>query len=475
MKTIIFKNLLVTILIFLSLFFFGFKIWLTRYFGKVDFDLLLININFGLNGLLDTDEILIQKFFLICVLIPFFLTTISYFLLIRNRKSKLITIISPLVLILSIVYFLTEINFTKSTYYGEQSSFIEDNYIIPELKELNFKNKKSLILIYLESFEKDYLLNKNLDDSIISEINFDKNLSIDTPNFYETKFNDYTIGAIVSSHCGIPQKPVGIFNVRTNIKKDKDKKNYKEIFGMKKFLPNAICLGDILKHHGYKNIFINSGDLNFQEMNKFFLQHGYDTLIGKSFFAEKKIPKKSWSKNVNDSTLLNEAKKIIEKHINNDELFNITILTTDTHYPGFVDPNCQYKDIDDKQIYLSIYCTAKSVSDFIEQTFIKYPKKISIVVIGDHLNPKNQLNNNLDRFIFGKIFSDDTDKIERNRMTHYDLFPTILQLINLNYGNSLGLGKSFLDEKENSKYNMFFNTLKKDIGKKSEFYNEFWK
>ena len=117
MKTIIFKNLLVTILIFLSLFFFGFKIWLTRYFGKVDFDLLLININFGLNGLLDTDEILIQKFFLICVLIPFFLTTISYFLLIRNRKSKLITIISPLVLILSIVYFLTEINFTKSTYY----------------------------------------------------------------------------------------------------------------------------------------------------------------------------------------------------------------------------------------------------------------------------------------------------------------------------------------------------------------------
>ena len=85
------------------------------------------------------------------------------------------------------------------------------------------------------------------------------------------------------------------------------------------------------------------------------------------------------------------------------------------------------------------------------------------------------MNNNLDRFIFGKIFSDDTDNIERNRMTHYDLFPTILQLINLNYGNSLGLGKSFLDEKENSKYNMFFNTLKKDIGKKSEFYNEFWK
>ena len=124
---------------------------------------------------------------------------------------------------------------------------------------------------------------------------------IDLPNFHETKFNDYTIGAIVSSQCGIPQKPVGIFNTR------KTQDNLKEIFGVKKFLPNAICLGDILKHHQYKNIFLNSGDIKFQQMDKFFTEHGYDELLEKEFFSNKKFPKNSWSGNVNDSILFDKA------------------------------------------------------------------------------------------------------------------------------------------------------------------------
>jgi len=469
MKNNIIKNTIITALILLSLFFLGFKIWLSRYFGEVDLDLLLININFGLNGLLDADEELIQKFFLFTILIPIFLTIFIYFLFIKRNffNNKIIFYLS--LFTLSFLYFLSEINIFKSSFNTQESLFIEENYIDPKLKKTNFENKKNLIIIYLESFEYDYLTNDVLNKDIINKINFNRDFMIDLPNFHETKFNDYTIGAIVSSQCGIPQKPIGIFNTR------KTQNNFKESFGMKKFLPNAICLGDILKHHQYKNIFLNSGDIKFQQMDKFFKEHGYDELLEKKFFSEKKFSKNSWSGNVNDSILFDKAIDLVNNHIDRKEFFNITILTTDTHYPGFIDPQCPFKDLKDETINISIYCTLNTLSNFIEKTYLKYPEKISIIMIGDHLNPKNQMNNNSDRFIFGKILSKGNYNIKRDKMTHYDLYPSFLQLINIDYGDSLGLGKSLFSEIDNVEYDQFFKTLNINIINKSKFYDKFWK
>ena len=80
------------------------------------------------------------------------------------------------------------------------------------------------------------------------------------PFFLETKFNNFTIGSIVSTQCGIPQKPIGIFDTRLIYKKDK-LKHQRNVFGMKSFLPNATCLGDILK--------INNESLNIMDVITF--------------------------------------------------------------------------------------------------------------------------------------------------------------------------------------------------------------
>ena len=90
------------------------------------------------------------------------------------------------------------------------------------------------------------------------------------PFFLETKFNNFTIGSIVSTQCGIPQKPIGIFDTRLIYKKDK-LKHQRNVFGMKSFLPNATCLGDILKINNYSNTLIYSGDISFHAMDIFFL------------------------------------------------------------------------------------------------------------------------------------------------------------------------------------------------------------
>ena len=162
MKNYLIKNILANALILLSLFFLAFKIWLSRYFGEVDLDLLLININFGFNGLLDTDEYLIQRFFQIVILLPIIITIIIYFLFIRGKNSKNKIIIFASLFSLSFLYFISGINLFKSSFITDHSLFIEKNYIQPKISNSDFKNKKNLILVYLESFEKDYLTNKNL-------------------------------------------------------------------------------------------------------------------------------------------------------------------------------------------------------------------------------------------------------------------------------------------------------------------------
>ena len=43
--------------------------------------------------------------------------------------------------------------------------------------------------------------------------------------------------------------------------------------GLKTFLPNAKCLGDVLKENDYKNIFINGVSLNFVGTGLFFKNH----------------------------------------------------------------------------------------------------------------------------------------------------------------------------------------------------------
>ena len=77
-------------------------------------------------------------------------------------------------------------------------------------------------------------------------------------------YTNWTIAGIVSSQCGLPLKPISILNTQ------KKGKHQKHIFGLKAFLPNAKCLGDILKENDYKSIFINAVSLDFVGMGLFF-------------------------------------------------------------------------------------------------------------------------------------------------------------------------------------------------------------
>ena len=488
-------NIIAYFLILFSLFFFSLQIWLDRFFGVVDFEQFIIFLSFGITGLLDSDNYIIAKFIQICILLPLACTLILFLIsksvhLFTNTTliNKILLIIknkniyiSFVLFIFSVLFFLKSISFEDFLLRDNRNDFIKDNYVEPNLNDFtDKKTKKNLVLIYVESLE-DLLLDKNISSkSTIGNFSFSEFDAKRIKKFKPTKYTNWTIGSIVATHCGIPQKPIGIIDTQ-KMKLNRNKPN-KFGFAMKNFLPNAYCLGDLLKASQYKNIFINAVDLNFSATGLFFVQHGYDEVIGKKYFEKSHYDYDSytWGGGPNDSVLMDLAKeKIAELNKNNDK-FNITILTTDTHDPGFVDNKCDTKtNTNLSRLTKAMICTSETLYKFIKYIQDNYSDNTTIVILGDHIYPGelnvNNLNNTAERTLYNRIISKDFS-INRDLINHYDLFPTILNLLDFSFKNNrLGLGYSVIKDTDISNYNSYFKNLEENIQNKSDRYVEFWK
>ena len=66
--------------------------------------------------------------------------------------------------------------------------------------------------------------------------------------------------------------------------------------------------------------------------------------------------------------------------------------------------------------------------------------------------------------------------ISRDKLNFYDLFPTILNLLDFSFKNNrLGLGYSAIKDTDIDNYKSYFKNLEKNIENKSDRYVEFWK
>jgi phosphoglycerol transferase len=476
------KTIISYLLIFLSFVLFYFTEWLQRYFGKVNFEQILIFIDFGTSGLLNSEEYVIKKFIQLCFYLPLIVVILLIFL---NRflkkyfdKNKFLTFISNssfkisfLFFIVSFIYFFNQLSIQEKFKNHKNSNFIAENYSPPKLIKIPENKKKDLVVIYLESFQENFLSLNGLDEKTVDKLNFTKIENYKVKNFYETPYNNFTIGAIVSSQCGIPQKPIGILDPRFN---KRTGNHTVDVFGLKKFLPNAICVGDILKFNNYESIFINSGNSNFQAMDIFFKNHGYDKILGKKYFIDKKYDNfNSWANGVNDSSLFIETEKIIDQLRLKNKKFNISLLTTDTHYPGnYIDNNCVKKNQNlEPDLNFTITCTAKYLYRFVKNLKYKYKDSVKVIIIGDHSYPSKILNNTkiYNRFINSNL------NIYRDEMNHFDIFPTILDLMSIPYKKKAGLGYSIMRKNNELNYTAYKKLLMNNLEKKSDFYYEFWK
>lgn len=438
----------------------GALIWTDFRFGKVNIEQILSTLFIGGGGPFNADLILIIEL-IVVILLSVAIPLIFYKRFIKSKLSQYIfllalTTMSILAINSSFQTASTEFknindlkisnkSITNNNEYFNKN--LADLYIPITLKMIKppISEKRNLVLIYVESLETAYrdenLFNKNLlsDLDLIEGIEFKK---------YEQIFGTgWTMGAIVATQCGVPLRPSQ--DVIKFIKGDGlDGNTLGE--SSDTFLRGFICLGDILKNNGYTNVFLGGASGNFGGKHKFFKSHGYDETFGReewSSMGEKTM--NFWG--LYDDRLFELAKNKINELNSKNKLFNLTILTVDTHHPlGFLNPTCKvtFPKANFENI---VECNIKLVSEFVKYIIANYPNT-DIVVIGDHLAMKNPVYDKLEsskpRTIYNKFIFQ--NKVQKNReiLHHYSILPTILYGMGFEFKNGrLALGQSGLHSK----------------------------
>lgn len=368
------------------------------------------------------------------------------------------------------------IKFIKDS--STKSKFIEINYVYPEKTEINFKEKRNLIYIIVESLETSFFTKEQggyWDYEVIPEL---YNLTIDNDSvaFYNKNKNEqmtmltgttWTTAGIVSNTTALPFKiPIDGNSYHSN-----------------NFMNGSYALGDLLKDNGYYNELISTARTNFGGVNEYFTKHGNfniidDNNINQYGFTINKNDRNDWG--FNDKVLYEIAKERLNTLSKNDEPFNLQLITIDTHFTdGFIYDfsfnkyNTQYENV---------YATSDALLvDFInwikEQDFYK---NTTIVISGDHISMQEDffssrgINYN-DRYIYNCYINPAVkpNKYENRIYTELDTYPTIVSAIGgeIN-GNRLGLGVNLFSKQRTLAEKYGLNELNEEILKKSKFYNE---
>lgn len=318
----------------------------------------------------------------------------------------------------------------------------------------------NLVYIYGESLERTYFDNDAFPD-LTPELGTLKAESVDFSHTMQLPGTDYTIAGMVASQCGIPLFAPFEGNASASVSS---------------FFPQNVCLGDILKHSGYENYFIQGANLRFAGKDVFLQSHGFDHLYGaeelKTVVADPTY-RNDWG--FYDDTVLDEAWKKFEALSKSGKRFSLFTLTVDTHHPdGFISRTCQRKKYEfggkKNQSFSAVSCSQENIAAFIEKIKASpYFKNTVIVVSSDHLAMKNtawdylnkQDRNNLFFILRGDQPQQDVVGLKRNTM---DNGATVLDI--LGGDNFIGLGRSSLSGQSLSE--VFLNMKEKVLAWKPD-------
>ncbi|MCD7954176.1 MAG: LTA synthase family protein [Lachnospiraceae bacterium] len=368
----------------------------------------------------------------------------------------------------------------------ETSTFIEEVYVDPNSVDLEFpEEKRNLIWIYMESAEsstQDTASGGLFDTNYIPEMTelAKTNISFSQSDLIEgasvAPACGWTIAGLVAQTAGIPLK---LFSYSS----DNTMGNYEY------FLPGATTLGDILEANGYTNYFMCGSDFDFAGRRIYFTQHGdYDIYDYDRAVEDGKISSDYyvwWG--FEDAKLYDFAKEKLLEIAEEDEPFNFTMLTVDTHHPdGYVCSLCG--DTYDEQ-YSNVWaCASSQVYEFVswiqEQDFYE---NTTIIITGDHCSMDtdyygeytyNKHTGETVRKVYNAFINvdpsvEDTDAEKNRQFTTLDFFPTALASLGVTIeGDRLALGTNLFSGTQTLSEEYGYEYLYEELNKKSIFYNQ---
>ena len=363
-------------------------------------------------------------------------------------------------------------------YYEAQTNYsviFENKYISPDEVKLDFPEKKrNLIYIFVESLESSNMTIKNgglvkksympnLEKLALENVNFSDSDKIGGAT--QVSGTTWTVEALVSHTAGIPLKvPI----------------DGNKVSGTNGFLPGIKNIGDVLKENGYNNYFMLGSDASISGRRSYFEQHGdyeiYDYLWAKE---EEKIPAdyyEWWG--FEDAKLFEYAKEKLGEIAEDDEPFNFTMLTADTHFvDGYMDETCKNKF--DSAYANAFYCADTKLADFVKwiqkQDFYE---DTTIVIVGDHLTMQSDFystNDNNARRVYNVFINSavESDHVKNRKFSTLDYFPTTLAALGVDIeGEKLGLGVNLFSGQETLVEKMGVEKLNEKLTIKSFYYDD---
>ncbi|MCB1909202.1 MAG: sulfatase-like hydrolase/transferase [Rhodocyclaceae bacterium] len=293
----------------------------------------------------------------------------------------------------------------------------------------------NLVVIYVESLENTYADPALFGHDLLARLNRLKPQGISFDAYHEVLGAHFTIAGLVSTQCGIPLRSLAMFL------------GNKQGERIGRFLPRASCLGDILHHNGYTNVFLNGSSLEFAGVGKFFREHHFDKIMGREEWLQLGASADQMSGwGLHDDDLFARAREELDRLKAAGKPFHLDILTIDTHHPrGHLSRRCRERGVADFEGIVE--CTADTVAEFVEYVIDRgWLADTAVVIQGDHLAMGNtvypKLTTNPQRTVFNLILGGRRPLTKNtDTVTHFDMLPTMLELAGLTVvGERAGLG-----------------------------------
>lgn len=338
----------------------------------------------------------------------------------------------------------------QSTY----STFIDDNYVDPSSVNITFpEQKRNLIYIFLESMEMTYADKENggaFKQNVIPELT---QLAQENEDFsgksnklnggYSMPGTTWTMGAMFGQTSGLPLNT----SIDANGMDTQDS-----------FFPGITTLGDILQNEGYSQTLLIGSEATFGGRKLYFTDHGqYDIMDYDYAHDNGLIPEdyKVWW-GYEDEKLFGFAKEKLLELSQQDNPFNLTMLTVDTHFEdGYVCDICP-DTFGDNQYANVMACSSRQVKEFVDWVQQQdFAADTTIVISGDHPTMDSDFCEDVDkdyeRRVYTTYINADAEKQteKKRKYTIFDDFPTTLSAMGAQIeGDRLGLGTNLFSAKE---------------------------
>lgn len=451
--------------------------YVKKYFPLVNFEQIL----YGLTNMKGSSAsgIVDGTIFTFSVGTLIFLILLVIYILLHNSKKVILIRIkyySGLILLGSIIFTLYAIGvFEYEINLFKQTKIYDKYYVDGNGVDITFPDKKqNLIFIYMESMETTNASINNGGAQKVSYIPNLENYALKYDNFSSgeklggfvpVSGTTYTLAGMISQNSGVNFKlPINIMD-----------KNIVKMNGV-------YALGDVLVDNGYKNYLMMGSQAIFASRDKYFKNHGNYEIFDYTYAINNELIPKDylvwWG--YEDNKLFEFAKNKLKDISKEEQPFNLTLLTADTHFTdGYLDSECDTPF--DKKYANVMHCSDKMINNFITWVMDQdFYKNTTIVLVGDHLTMQSSFYDDIDKnytrsvynvFINSRVKSDTT----KNRMfSSMDIYPTTLASLGVKIdGDRLGLGTNMYSNKKTLMEELGYKYVSNELKKRSSFYDNY--